>query len=273
MSQTWESNPTYDRGVELLFSDPAGALEAFDEALTHQPARPRLHANRGWALHRLGRPDEALEAAEHARSLDATDGYIATRLVHFHFDAGDYEEVVPLAQEALRLGLDPDDEHYARTAIGWALMQFAPVAAVEQTREVAGMYPEDGEALAVHGCALAGVCRWDEALQWMDRAIEAGDDPRYVDRRGAIAVARDQGISLLEERRAATWARPDDASAFRQLGLACARLVRHEEALEAFERARELEPEADPDADLEVAHALMVEATLRPDHRMLGPVG
>lgn len=54
--------------------DFAGALKAFDEAQTDRPTDPLVHYDRGLALHKLGRTDEALEAFRKADELDPQHG-------------------------------------------------------------------------------------------------------------------------------------------------------------------------------------------------------
>jgi tetratricopeptide (TPR) repeat protein len=144
-------------------------------------------------------------------------------------------------------------------------MRTAPAEAIGETERLVEAFPDAGEALAAPGCALAGVCRWDEALPWLDRAIAAAPgDARLPIRRDQIIAARDAAQGAMKRLREDLESQPRDADRWRELGLGLAKFARLEEALQAFDRAHEIAP-IDPDAEQPplVVAALMVEATAR----------
>lgn len=277
---SFDDNPAYDEAIDLMESDPETALERFAAASDAQPQRARIHANRTLVLLELGRTEEAQNAAQKAWALDAQDGYVGSRLVHALMDNGSHDEVAEIAETVLKLELDDDDAKFVSNARGWSLMRSSPSAAVTHAEQVAPRWPDDPEVAVMHACALAAACRWDDALREVDRAIEVDpNDARYTERRDSIAQMRGLGLDQIATHQAQAERTPDDADAWRRLGLVLARYARGPEALAALERARVLDPvdtDADTDdgSDLEplVLNALMVEATLGPQVALGLPV-
>jgi tetratricopeptide (TPR) repeat protein len=260
----WAANAPYDRACALLHADPLEAVKQFKAAAKLQPARARIHINLSWALSTLGQHTDAIAAATKAHALDPRDAYIAARRVHVLFAAGD-KTVIDAARHAMELpDIDPDDRRYAHSAICWTLMRTAPTAAVRETELLVAESPDNGEALAAHGCALAAACRWDDGIPWLDKAIAAApDDARIPGRRAQIIEARDVAEALMTKLRDQVQRDPQDAKRWRELGLGLARFARLDEALIAFERARQLDPGDGKRHDPLVTAALMVEATAR----------
>jgi hypothetical protein len=86
------------------------ALEAFDRAQKDKGADPRVHYNRGLALHKLNRTDEAKQAFGRALELDRSGEYAAK----IHYNLGTMAAVSGQKDEAVRelrraLKKDPND--------------------------------------------------------------------------------------------------------------------------------------------------------------------
>ncbi|MDX2086833.1 MAG: hypothetical protein SFX73_03230 [Kofleriaceae bacterium] len=260
----WPENERYDRGLELLPTDPLASAKELEAAVEQQPTRARIHINLAWAYSQAARHAAAKAAAQKAHELDSRDAYIAELRVHVLFDAAD-DAVVEAARHAMQLpDLDADDRRFVHSALCWTLMRTAPSAALRETEQLVAAAPSDAEVLATRGCALAAVCRWDEGVTWLDQAIVAApDDERFVERRAQIIEARDVAEALLAKLRAATDRQPTDATPWRELGLGLAQFARLDEALRAFERARELDPGHSKRREPLVTAAAMVEATAR----------
>lgn len=144
-------------------------------------------------------------------------------------------------------------------------MRTTPTAALLETKTLVTSWPDNAEALAARGCALANLCRYDEGLAWLEKAIAvAPDDGWFTARRDQIIQARifaEQTIASLREQ---TVSDPTDADAWRELGLGLAKFARLEEALAAFDHANELSPPPTRRKPKQlVLAALMVEATAR----------
>jgi tetratricopeptide (TPR) repeat protein len=276
-SGEWPSNDSYERGCELLHDDPKAAIKLFQASAKLQPKRARIYINLAWALSNLARHAEAKAAAAEAHALDPTDPYVAAMRVHVLFTAKD-DRLVEVARAALeKPELDAEQRFQVHGALCWTLMRTAPAAAVEETERLVADSPNNAEALAARGCALAAVCRWDEGIAWLDKAIAAApDDHRFPDRRATIEQARAIGTETVRSLQENVEQRPDDAKAWRELGLGLAKVARLEEALDAFERANEIDP-VKPGKKLSplVQAALMVEATAHPyvAFGMIQPIG
>lgn len=87
------------------------ALRHFDQAQQDKGADPRVHYNRGLALHKLGRNDEAKQALGRALELDRAGEYASK----IHYNLGTIAAVSGQKEEALRelrraLKKDPGDQ-------------------------------------------------------------------------------------------------------------------------------------------------------------------
>ncbi len=107
-----KNHPKVEAGTE---SFEAGrfdeALARYDEALAERPADARVHYNRGLALHKLGRHDEAKQALQQALDLDRAGelkGKAHFNLGNVAVAAGDRQQAVKEYRQALRA--NPDDE-------------------------------------------------------------------------------------------------------------------------------------------------------------------
>ncbi len=107
-----KNHPRVEAGAEHYRKEEyLPALEEFDAAAAERPQDPRVQYDRGLALHKLGRQDEARAALRRAAELDR-DGSLAAR-IHYNLGsveaaAGDQAQAVKELRAALRL--DPTDE-------------------------------------------------------------------------------------------------------------------------------------------------------------------
>ena len=262
---TWGPNVHYDEAIALLRTEPAAAIEHFENARRAQPTRGRIHANLAWALSNVGRHDDAVRAAVDAIELDPADGYLLARCVHVLGEAGRWAEVAQRSASLDGVRFDnPDDRRFVRESRCWALMQQASFTdALRETTMLVEDWPRHAEVCATHGSALAALCRWDDGIVWLDTAILLDPtDPRYPARREAIARARDHAHHALDELRDAANREPESPARWRDLALGLARFARLEESVDAFSRASVLEPYRD-ELSGEQLRAAMVEATVR----------
>lgn len=269
MTKQWAENPEYDAALRVMFADTATALRHFEQAIASQPERARVHTNMATCLQHAGRSEDAILAARRGWQLDPEDGYVGARLVHMLFAARVYDECLRISEQVLRLAdLSDEDRRYAQGTRGWALMPTSPSAALVETRAAMEAWPNDAEMLVAHACALGAMCRWDDALEWIDKAIAASPgQAQYATRRQTLVEARTVGLALLDRHRSAALADPGDAEAWRSYGLVCARYARLDDALAAFDRANEIAPyepaEDGAEPDPVLLAALAVEATIR----------
>jgi serine/threonine-protein kinase len=125
--------------------DPAAALVAFDRALDLDPASVPCRAWRTWSLLAVDRDDEAVDEAR--------------RIVE----------------------LDPQSP-YANSMAGLTfLMAGRADEAVERTRRGLEIEPASLQATWMLGVALAGREDWEEAGDWLERAVErSGRAPAFL---------------------------------------------------------------------------------------------
>ena len=107
-----KNHPLVDEGTTAYDSgDYDKALEKFDAAGKERPTDPRVHYNRGLALHKLNRNPEAREALAHAEELDRK-GELTNKI---HYNLGNVAAAENNREEAIReyrkaLRADPNDE-------------------------------------------------------------------------------------------------------------------------------------------------------------------
>jgi Flp pilus assembly protein TadD len=101
--------------VRLDLDDSRSALEAADRALGIEPLSADALHQRGRALARLGRGDEALDTLSRAREAAPENGYVANTLGYWLIQAGRDAEALPLL-EAARERLP--DVAYVRNNLG-----------------------------------------------------------------------------------------------------------------------------------------------------------
>jgi tetratricopeptide (TPR) repeat protein len=146
-------------------------------------ARPHSEASKGLigSLRKLGRRDEALEAAHAWRAEAEHDAAANATLAYLLLERESYAEALPFAREAARLA--PGDADHAlliaRIRLGLGEVEGA-IAEIDRARTVA---PMRADALVHAGHALAIAGRLVEAEQALRRAIELepGDATAYFE--------------------------------------------------------------------------------------------
>ncbi len=218
------------------------ALQAYDRALALQPNHVEAIANRGAALHELGRFDDALAAAERAAALNGAyppahlNRGLALAALQRH------EEALVAYARALALKNDYADAHANRAAALFALQRYDE--ALASYDRALSIDPRAAEAAFNRGGVLRALGRVSEALTAYDRALA-------IDRKHARAHAN-RGAALYELRRFSealiafdclVALNPKDADAHYNRGNALHELGRFDEAAASFDRALALKPD------------------------------
>jgi predicted O-linked N-acetylglucosamine transferase (SPINDLY family) len=161
----------YQRGIALhQASDFAGALAAYDAALTTAPQVSVVHYARGNTLLMLRRLEQAIEAFDGCLALDPRNaGALYNRAMAF----------IQLQRwdDAL-VALDTLTEHHPNMADAWnnraGVMQALGrhEEALKSLEQAIRLRPQDGRALYNAGLALLLLNRFDEAQQALFRALE-----------------------------------------------------------------------------------------------------
>ena len=153
---------------------PDEALDALDHAIRLDPEHAEAHYNRGTILAELGRSDEGLDALDHAIRLDPEHA-------EAHYDRGTILAALGRSDEALEaldhaIRLNPDDAgtHYNR---GWILGELGRLdEALDALDHAIRLDPEHAEAHYNRGTILAELGRSDEALDAYNHAIRLDPD-------------------------------------------------------------------------------------------------
>ncbi len=180
-------------------------------SLVLEPAQPQMHSNRGVALVRLDRFDEAMAAFGAAIALQP-DGQQADGFINL----GAYMHSLGRWAEAL-------------DAYGRAI----------------ALNPLDPVAWGNRGMTLTAAGRQDEAVASLDRALAL--KPDYADahtNRGIALLEADRPEPALDAFGSALALKPDGFDIHNNRGLALLALNRPDEALEDLRRAMRLDPDA-----------------------------
>jgi predicted O-linked N-acetylglucosamine transferase (SPINDLY family) len=176
----------YQRGLALhKASDFAGALAAYDAALTAAPQVGALHYARGNALVMLRRLEQAIEAFDRCLALEPRN------------PGALYNRVMALIQlqrwhDALA-GLEVLVGHYPDMADAWnnraGVMQALGrhEDALRSLEQAIRLRPQDGRALYNAGLTLLLLNRFDEAQQALSRSLEI--NPNHADSLGSLVSA------------------------------------------------------------------------------------
>jgi len=138
-----KNHPLVDEGMSAYdHQDFEHALEKFDAAAKERPADPRVQYDRGLALHKLGRHEEAKQAFLHAEELDK-DAELKSK-IHYNLGnvaaaEGDKKGAIKEYRTALRA--DPGDE-LARHNLEVMLRDLPP----QQSQGSDGGTPDGGKS-------------------------------------------------------------------------------------------------------------------------------
>ncbi|MCA9321833.1 MAG: tetratricopeptide repeat protein [Planctomycetes bacterium] len=247
----------YLAACRLESKDPGLALDRLDEAIAlrpdYRPARLR-RADLAW---RLGRLDAA--AGDYEWLLQgASDLPAMLGMARIQIDR-DQWSLARVSLEAAR-SIDPGDPRVcallsrvlAREGEGERARQLAALArAADEPRtfhdpiQVAML----AEGRSSSSCRrFAAVClragRWDEAIEWSNRALRAQPEDleaRLV--RGMTRARRGQGAAAIEDLAQVVQARPTDLRALEELASAHALIGERAQAIEVLDRALDLNPD------------------------------
>ena len=281
-------------GLALMALDRFEEAEAaFGRALEIDPRDRNAGQNLGELRKKQGRYDEAVEQYRRALEIDPDFALGWAGLADVHFLAGRHEEAVEAASRSL--SIDPDSPNAADLDL---LLGRASTASIHSRAETLRLQQRHDEALALYrealeidsrfapaiagmGIAFFELERYEEAVEWMQRALalapelpEAASLHRLLGRAlqglGRMEEAAEQFARTLEldahssealDRlaflrfnagnydeaieyyRALLDIDPADATAHSNLGVALLNLERYEEAARSLERSLELDPE------------------------------
>ncbi|MFE7271190.1 tetratricopeptide repeat protein [Streptomyces sp. NPDC057623] len=219
------------------------AIADYDRAIDLDPASSYFLASRGVCRHALQQYDQALADFDRALSLDEDYVWALVRRARLRRVREEWDQAFTDLDRAVELA--PDSAWVAsERGDAYRLAGRSEEAVTELGRAVA-LSPDYGSALASRGAALHQLGRDEEALADLDRAI--GIDADYVwalASRARVRKALDDEAGMFEDLHRALEAGPQSADWISaELGLAYWSAGRDEEAIVAFRRGLERDPE------------------------------
>jgi tetratricopeptide (TPR) repeat protein len=226
--------------VLLALGQHEGGLRHASEALNINPGNRDAHSNKGAALRGLNRTDEAIEVYRFLTLLDPQNG------AH-HFNLGTavahqqgHVAAIPHYQKAVRMSPDLAD---AWLNLGQAYARVGENRrAIDSLRRAIVLKPGHSGVLSNLGNLYADEGYVDDAFKSYNEAIES--DPRHVGallNRARLFTSTGDALAALEDLTAAEALAPDNALLWCLRGAAYFELNRREKALQAYERANELD--------------------------------
>ena len=162
----------------LQSHDNARALALAQDLASAHPTDPRGWTLQGIALQGLGRPQESLQAFEHALQIDPNNVAALEAAAQLEFQAGS-AEALPFLEKLLLLNPDDQTSHAMTAALAFRQKDCATtVAHYQKSPQVVA---NDVSALSQFGACLVHLNRAGEALPVFQRIAELRpQDPRAL---------------------------------------------------------------------------------------------
>ena len=286
--------PHSNLGLALMALDRFEEAEAaFGRVLESNPRYRNARQNLGELRKKQGRYDEAVEQYRLALEIDPEFALGWAGLADAHFLAGQHEEAAEAAERSL--SIEPDSQNAAalqlllgRASTATIHTQAETLRAQQRHDEALALYREALEmdsrfapAIAGMGIAFFELERYEEAIEWIERALDVSPelpeapslhrltgralqevgrleeatehfvrtlelDPRNteaLDRLAFLSFNAGRYDGAIEYYRALLDIDPADATAHSNLGISLLNLERYEDAARSLERSLELDPE------------------------------
>ena len=218
------------------------AVRQIDDALKINPNVADAYNNRGNALRKLKRSEQALESYDHAIALKPDDAATFNNRGSAFRELEQFEAALADFDNAITLRPDFAEAFNNRGNAYKELERFDE--ALSDLDKALALRADNPDAFNNRGAVLNKLERFDEALADLDRAIAL--------KPGHAEAHYNRGTTLLELRRfdpalaafdKAVALRPDYAEAYYNRGTAFLALARVDDALADFERAIEYKPD------------------------------
>jgi tetratricopeptide (TPR) repeat protein len=177
--------------VRLVQHDFAAVEELANRALPLKPLGPTAYGLLGDAQVGLGRYDEAFEAYDKMRALDAGLPALA-RLANLAFLTGDRFDSIDFWKQAIAKsqGLPAENQAWVHVQLGVTYFAYGENGdAAREHEQALRLFPEYVHALAGLGQVRAGQERYDEAIELYTRAVSKLPQPQYVASLGDVYSA------------------------------------------------------------------------------------
>jgi tetratricopeptide (TPR) repeat protein len=231
--------------IQLARGEPAAALESFEKGIRHWPNNPGARYLAGVAAHELGDWERAVSELREAMRADKAQVQAAQLLARIYYDRGDYQQAVNFSSASVRRSKE------AREPADFVLASRAltKLGEYEKARNTATSL---GELPGQKAASVAEIARVARAQEGPQSAVDtiAKSELDLSDGANAEALrvlvdnlhALDRGREALAKIDAALERDPETASLHSIRGTVLSRLNRDDEATQAFETARDLDP-------------------------------
>jgi len=220
------------------------ASELYDWTLTLKPDFKEAWHNKGIALSRLGRHEEAVASYDKAIEIKPDyeeawygRGYALDKL-------GRHEEAITSYDKTIEIKPDAEEAWHNRgNTLGRLGRHEEAVASYDKAIEIK---PDYEKAWYGRGYALDELGRHEEAITSYDKTIEIKPDYEEAWYNRGIALyelgRHEEAVASYDK---AIEIKPDDEEAWHNKGIALSRLGRHEEAVASYDKAIEIKPDAE----------------------------
>jgi predicted TPR repeat methyltransferase len=246
--------------IERQHGNPAQAVELIRQALSIDPQQARAHCNLGAALQDLGQAEAALQSVETALRLDPRYALAWNNRGNTLRRLGRLPDALDSYERALALQAGYPEAWCHRAIVLNDLGRHGDAAA--SAEQALAARPGYADALQALGNALQALDRFAQAVDAYDAALGSAVPARQAEiwcARGAALKKSGELFRALDSYEHALRCRPDYAMAEHYRANALRALGRHDEAIAAYRRARELG--ADP-AGIDFALAALGEGEL-----------
>lgn len=224
----------------ILLSDYDVVYSMHEKVIAENPNDPVNYYNKGAAMHRLGRYNEATAAYSKAIELSPKYSKAYTEKCRALWDWGKYEKTIDACNKAIAI----DSQHmgsysykiFSLNALGKDL------EVIEACNEAIKINPRYIRGYNARGMALTNLSRYDEALGDFDKAIEIDREytPAYSNK-GAVLYELKKFEEAANAYDKATKLDPSDSTSYENKGTMFAILRKNEDALKAYDAAIKLD--------------------------------
>lgn len=159
--------------IAYIKGDPQRAAELAEAAISYDSNFATAHYILGIALEAQNRPTNAKEAYLNAHRLNPQDALVNNKLGYLAQIGGQMEEATAYYKAAILYHPYMSDPHYN---LGFIYLSDLPdyPESEKYFRKYIKLKPSDMEGLVLLACALSRQGKQEQALQWLEQALEGG---------------------------------------------------------------------------------------------------
>ncbi len=220
------------------------ALAAYQRAIDLEPGESLPYTGMSRCLARLGRRQEALEVAKRALALDPELPNAHSELGSRSFESGEYEQAIASYRRAIQLETRPTERWGLHYNLGLAQSRSGRYAeAVDSFRSALAFHGDETIIQVQLGHALLNSGEIDAAFESLTRSIELDDGVAMAHYDLAVIHAQRSELSEAEGAVRRALALESATASWDLLGRVLIRMGDHDEAIECYQKAVELDPD------------------------------